>query len=195
MSIEKLVKAFELEKQILGTEQKKCPLSAIQAAENELGVVFPPTYRYYLEHIHLNTHTPLFGVELTETGELRETSSVFVTYDLRDYEDLPEEYVLVDQDNDFQHVLDTSHLNEAGEAPVLSWHEERVDLVYPDFDGLYLELVDGAIYRYMIHKADKQELSKQEVEAYIQLHGELGFSPEAHPFLKKHWETLIENAR
>ncbi|MGE3727968.1 MAG: SMI1/KNR4 family protein [Candidatus Sericytochromatia bacterium] len=195
MSIEKLIKAFELERQILGVGEKKCPLSAIQAAEKELEMVFPPTYRYYLEHIHLNTQTPIFGVELTETGELKETSSVFVTYDLRNYEDLPDEYVLIDQENDFQHVLDTTQINEAGESPVISWHQEHQRIVYPDFDGFYLERVDGEIYSYMYDKAEEQKLKKEEVQAYIQLHGELGFSATEHRFLKKHWEQLQRKAK
>ncbi|PIQ24351.1 hypothetical protein COW36_24170 [bacterium (Candidatus Blackallbacteria) CG17_big_fil_post_rev_8_21_14_2_50_48_46] len=191
MSIERLIKAFELEKRILGAGDKKCPLSAIQAAEEELEMVFPPTYRYYLEHIHLNTHTPIFGVELTEDGRLKETSSVFVTYDLRNYEDLPDEYVLIGQESDFQHVLDTSQVNEAGESPVISWHEEHQQVVYPDFDCFYLERVDGEIYNAMCDKAEEHKLSKEEVLAYIQLHGDLGLPSAEQRFLRVNWDSLL----
>lgn len=195
MSIERLVKAYELEKRVLGAGERKCPVPAIEAAEKELGVVFPPTYRHYLEHIHLNTKTSIFGVEVDEGGGLKETSSVFVTFDLRDGQDLPENYVLIDQDGDFQHVVDTE-VNEAGESPVLYWWDEDSNsVIYPDFDGFYLERVSGAIYLFMLEKAEEEGLSKTELEAYFQLHSSLGFTDAEHKFLKRHWEILRSKAK
>ncbi|PKL80029.1 MAG: hypothetical protein CVV27_01020 [Candidatus Melainabacteria bacterium HGW-Melainabacteria-1] len=197
MSIERLLKAFELEKRVLGAGKLSCPRQVIEAAERALGVRFPPTYRYYLEHIHLNTSTPILGVSVAQDGGLSKYSGVFLTFDARKYEiPLPPKYVLIDQEHGFQHVIDTTQVNSSQQSPVFSWHAEEFLLKYADFDAFYLERVNGAIYSYMIEKADEDEegLSREEVEAYIQLHHSLGFTETEHEFLRRHWDTLRDQA-
>ena len=202
MSIERLLKAYELEKQILprkfwGKREQTCPISAIKQAEKRLGLFFPPTYRYYLRHIHLNTLTPIFGVEVTSRGTFKDPSSVFATFDLRESEDLPETYVLIDRENDFQHVINSSQVNDTGESPVYAWRNGEEEVVYSDFDGFYLELVNVAIYLEMMRKASftKEGLRKKELDEYIDLHKSLGFTAKEQVSLQGNWDQLRSLAK
>lgn len=197
MSIERLTRVFELERLILGAGTLMCPILAIEEAEKSLGTVFPPTYRYYLKHFHLNTRTEIFGVEITKEGNLNKMSSVFRTFKLRDEQKLPEQFILIDQDYIWQHVIDSTRVDEAGDSPVLHWSEGEERVVYPDFDGFYLEMVNNAIYSYLMDKADdrNQILTKQEVENYINLHLKLGFTENEDKFLKQNWAELRSTGR
>lgn len=202
MSIERLLKAYELEKQILPRQlstigERKCPIKVIKKVEKILGLIFPPTYRYYLQHIHLNTSTPIFGVEITSRGTLRDPSTVFATFDLRESQGLPNNYVLIDKENDFQHVINTNQINANGESPVYAWRDGEEEVVYADFDTFYLEHVNGVIYHEMMDKASFTEegLRKEDLNNYLQFYQSLGFSEEEHKYLQGNLRQLRARAK
>ncbi|MGE3728209.1 MAG: SMI1/KNR4 family protein [Candidatus Sericytochromatia bacterium] len=201
MSIEGLLKAFELERKILGIGEKKCPVEAIVEAETLLGVTFPPTYRYFLEYITLNTLTPINGVILLDNGELdaRYSGIIFNTLIYRTDSNfpLPQDSILVDHEApEFMHILDTTQVDQNGDCKVICWLGDiYFDSDYPDLDGLYLQLVNGAIYSSMMEKSRSALLLKQEVNDYIGFYKSLGYTGDESRFLKKHWETLLQSAQ
>ena len=112
MSIAGLRKAYELERKILGIGDQKCPIEMIHAAERYLGVIFPPTYCYFLEHISLNTETVLLGLRHTEP-EIRVSDQPVVSLTQTSREDpqfpLPQQYILIDEEApDFVHIPDSN---------------------------------------------------------------------------------------
>jgi len=199
MSIERLIKAFELEKKILGIVEKKYEKSLIEQAEQILDVKFPPTYRYYLEHIHWATKTPIHGVEGNlETGLSPHCTLISETLRERSKKvPLPDKHIFIENDGpDTWYILNTLRVNENGECPVICWlGGTYFDSPYADFDGLYLELVNGAIYDMMMDKAEEEELTRQEVEDYIEFYKSLGFTGEEYKFLQQNWAALLEEAQ
>ena len=125
MSIAGLLKAYELERKNLGIGEQKCSLRVIAAAERYLGVVFPPTYRYFLEHISLNSKADLLGLRLYEP-ELAISDQPVVSLTQTYREDpsfpLPQQYILIDDEApDFMHILDTTQVDQQGECKVICW--------------------------------------------------------------------------
>lgn len=190
MSIERLMNAFELERRLLGAGELKCPLSAIVDAEKTFGLVFPPVYRHYLEHIHPNTETVVFGVKPDENGSMHRHSTVGATYEMRLRHNLPDGFVCVDLDYIWQHVLDCGSVNAAGETPVINWHRKGHRVAFPDFSTFYLERVDAVIYDRMLDKAETEGLSRKSLDAYFALHRALGFTNTEYKGLEEHWADL-----
>ena len=201
MSIDLLLKAFELERKILGIGDKKCPIQAIEQAEEALGVSFPPAYRFFLEYITLNTLTPINGVILLDDENLDAKYSGIIFNTLLDRKDsnfpLPHDCILVDHEApEFMHILDTTQADQKGECKVICWLGDiYFDSDYSDLDGLYLELVNGVIYSSMMEKSRSAVLLKQEVNDYIDFYKSLGYKGDESRFLKNHWETLLQSAQ
>ena len=173
MSIERLIKAYALEKKYLDlvAEEMTCPVSVIDEAEVFLEVKFPPTYRYFLEHIYLNSNTceMIWGIDHRNNKLYRDSFLIMCTLDARrdPARILPPQYIVVEEGDslDFSYVLDTTRVNEKGECPVISWgigEELGGDFedAYPDFDRVYLEILVGYYWEKVYDSKDRIEAQK-----------------------------------
>ena len=125
----------------------------IAAAENELGVTFPPSYRRFLAiygavacrgfliaglfQDEPNDQPPLWLNVLRYTGQLRRSSRGLI----------PRAYVaLSDDGGDYKFYLDTSRVNDAGECPVVVLGPGADDLrVADDFVDFVVKSAEESI--------------------------------------------------
>ncbi|PLR86564.1 SMI1/KNR4 family protein [Bacillus canaveralius] len=84
--------------------------------EDELGVVFPESYKWFLKSYGSGG---LFGVEILCCGKSQIPSVISNTERFRKL-GLPEEYVVIENCEEFVYCLDTSFISN-NECPIISW--------------------------------------------------------------------------
>lgn len=123
----------------------------IEAAEEALGVTFPPTYRRFVAELGTGYVGPrkLYGVTAESVHNPDVRGGIWYTLDQRERYGFPEHLVIVgDTGMGEFYVLDTSQPDPLGEFPVVIWfaggspedHQAR-DTVAPDFGSYLWEIV------------------------------------------------------
>lgn len=171
MSIERIQKIFELEQKYLKVGNDRLAPEAIQQAEAYLELKFPPSYRYYLEFVGRNTAIEVIeNVVADKSGQLLPQNSSLIEKTMLarayDYEPLPHQYILIENDMEYWHVMDTTQVNKFGNSPVISWWGDTYDQIYPDFDLFYLELFIG-LYAYRLKKRTKNLAGEEDLPFYL----------------------------
>lgn len=121
-----------------------CTPEMITAAENDLGLKFPPSYRRLLEELGTCDigGTAFLGVYQTKAGGERLWGSSCETLDARGRWGMPHSLIAVEYDGmGGTVVLDSSQPDSDGEYPVLVWDVEAgargtMEVLAPDF-GTY----------------------------------------------------------
>jgi cell wall assembly regulator SMI1 len=125
----------------------------IQAAENALGVQFPPTYRAFLERLGAGSirGREVYGVIDADFQESTIPDGIWLTLRERRDDDLPKSLVIVHSTGDGDYVaIDTSKRTAESENPMVLWHpgvstrDEELEEVSDDFGQFFLELVREA---------------------------------------------------
>jgi hypothetical protein len=96
----------------------------IMRAESELGIEFPPSYRYFVSELGSCEcdGVELEGVNRTPLGGDRLPGTVSATLDLRDDHRFPADLLVIEYDGMGGIIsLDSSEANEDGEYAVLAW--------------------------------------------------------------------------
>ncbi|MWC30015.1 SMI1/KNR4 family protein [Paenibacillus sp. MMS18-CY102] len=88
----------------------------ITKVENELNVVFPRSYKWFLKNYGSGG---LFGVDILGCGKSAIPSVVSNTERLRNL-GLPSEYIVIEDCDEFFYCLDTGNLLD-GECSIISW--------------------------------------------------------------------------
>lgn len=131
--------------------------NSIKAAERRLGVVFPPSYRRYVERYGSADVGPEEFFGLTNSIGSGPPDVVWCTLHERQY-GLPHSLIVVqDRGEDVIFCLDTAQTGEDGEAPVIAWtsglptsHQDR-RIVFPTFAALVI----ARVHRWLARQSDK----------------------------------------
>jgi cell wall assembly regulator SMI1 len=125
----------------------------IQAAENALGVQFPPTYRTFLERLGAGSirGREVYGVIDADFQESTIPDGIWLTLSERQDSELPKSLVIVHSTGDGDYVaIDTSKRTAESENPMVLWHpgvsttDDELEEVSDDFGQFFLELVREA---------------------------------------------------
>jgi cell wall assembly regulator SMI1 len=115
----------------------------ISAAEEYLGVEFPPTYREFVASVGCGSFAgrEIYGITPSGVDAKAIPSVIFATMDERRH-GLPPQFILIeDPGGEEEYVLDTQDLGPNGEAPVKVWtlgsDPANLEVVADDF-GYYL---------------------------------------------------------
>jgi antitoxin YobK len=122
----------------------------IQAAEDALGVQFPPTYRAFLERLGAGSirGREVYGVIDADFQESTIPDGIWLTLREREDGELPKSLVIVHSTGDGDYVaIDTSKRTADSENPMVLWHpgvstrDEELEEVSNDFGQFFLEFV------------------------------------------------------
>lgn len=125
-----------------------CTPEMLQAAEEELGVDFPPSFRRLVGEFGTwdNAGLEFLGVYQTLAMGNELLGSVRATRDARASLGLPASMIEVMEDDLGLVVLDTVALDEDGEAPVLSWTPDgRAERLGDNFGDYALAVCEAAV--------------------------------------------------
>ncbi|MCX7568634.1 SMI1/KNR4 family protein [Tumebacillus sp. DT12] len=92
------------------------PDEHIKSIEEELGVRFPESYKWFLRNFGSGG---LFGVDILGCGKSTIPSVISYTERLRQY-GLPEAFIVIEDCDEFYYCLDTRDFSDT-ECPVISW--------------------------------------------------------------------------
>jgi len=91
----------------------------VREAETKLGVLFPKSYRQFLERYGCGCFgREIYGVTASNTGV---PSAVWYTLKIRQEGFIPDWMVIICAEDEFVFCLDTSTISEKGECKVVSW--------------------------------------------------------------------------
>ncbi|WP_329320451.1 SMI1/KNR4 family protein [Streptomyces sp. NBC_01262] len=133
-----------------------CDAETLAAAEQELGVAFPPSYRRLIEEFGTwdIAGEEFLGVYRTPAMGQRLLGSVTETLDARNRYGMPSSLIAVMFDGmGGLVVLDASERGRDGEHPVLVWHpgsmgDETMERLGEDFSSFALDLCQRAVTRW-----------------------------------------------
>jgi hypothetical protein len=122
--------------------------ATIAAAENALGIRFPPSYREFVKRVGFCAIGPreLYGITRSGLDATSVPSVIFATRSEREAGGLPPELLLIEESGGGEmYVLDTRAANSDGEAPVKMWtpafHDARdLETLAPDFGAYVLDM-------------------------------------------------------
>jgi hypothetical protein len=133
-----------------------CDAGTIAAAESDLGVAFPPSYRRLIEEFGTwdIAGEEFLGVYQTPAMGLKLLGSVTETLDARSQYGMPSDLIVVMFDGmGGLIVLDSSRVDREGEYPVLVWNpgvvdRESMERLGDDFGSFAFALCQRAITRW-----------------------------------------------
>ena len=154
MSVQNLKQAFKLIEDNLDKGYIVGPIEEklIFKAEQILNIKFPPSYRYFLKNYSCSGFNGLeIGGIINENFEnhgIRD--AVGITIDGINSKEIPSHFFYISDTGDgFYYYLDSSHVNEEGEYPVVIWaygmDENKKEKVAEDFGEFLLEQVQQAL--------------------------------------------------
>ncbi|AZM46617.1 hypothetical protein DMB38_13070 [Streptomyces sp. WAC 06738] len=133
-----------------------CDAGRMAAAENDLGVVFPPSYRRLIEEFGTwdIAGEEFLGVYQTPAMGQKLLGSVAETLDARSQYGMPSDLIVAMFDGmGGLVVLDSSQVNQEGEYPVLVWNpgvvdRESLERLGDDFGSFAFALCQRAVTRW-----------------------------------------------
>lgn len=133
-----------------------CDAGTMAAAESDLGVAFPPSYRRLIEEFGTwdIAGEEFLGVYQTPAMGLKLLGSVTETLDARSQYGMPSDLIVVMFDGmGGLIVLDSSRVDREGEYPVLVWNpgvvdRESMERLGDDFGSFAFALCQRAITRW-----------------------------------------------
>ncbi|MCZ7416996.1 MULTISPECIES: SMI1/KNR4 family protein [unclassified Streptomyces] len=133
-----------------------CDAGTMAAAESDLGVAFPPSYRRLIEEFGTwdITGEEFLGVYQTLAMGQKLLGSVAETLDARSQYGMPSDLIVVMFDGmGGLVVLDSSQVNQEGEYPVLVWNpgvvdRESMERLGDDFGSFAFALCQRAVTRW-----------------------------------------------
>ncbi len=128
------------------------PFEEVWVAESALGVIFPDSYRDFLQRYGAGTFggQPVYGLGVPDDDL---PSVVFATNSLREQDDFfPGDLVVIQDTGEGDLLcLATSRMNENNECPVVQWipemsfEEQMFEMVNKTFAGFLLRIVKHAV--------------------------------------------------
>lgn len=148
MSMNDLHKAIRLvKKKGSGDFEGSKPLTLVQSAEKRLGAKFPPTYREFLLRLGCGDigGREFYGIINENFDNSSIPNAIWLTLDERKISNLDPKLILISDSLEGYYALDTSHINESGECPVVDWipnvPKTELEIVAPDFGKFFLDLI------------------------------------------------------
>lgn len=125
--------------------------SLVAAAEDALGLRFPPSYRRFVRELGAGSvgSREFYGVTTNNFTDSSVPNAVWVTLDERSRFDLPGTLVIIgDTGTGEYYALDTAQRDSADESPVVTWsaaqsqENDVLEIVSLDFGAFFLRAVE-----------------------------------------------------
>lgn len=130
------------------------PDALVAAAEQALGVDFPPSYRAFVKELGAGgaAAREFYGITSDNFTTATIPNGIWLTLQERQDSGLPDHLIVVFDDGDGSYLaLDTSRRDDSGENPVVEWIPgasgpgDDLDEVAPDFGALFRERVQEGL--------------------------------------------------
>ncbi len=131
-------------------EEPKSP-ALVQAAEQRLGVTFPPTYKEFLLQLGCGdiAGVEFYGLIDDNFDQSSVPNGIWLTLNVRAQSNLDLALILIEESMEGYYAIDTSRRDAAGECPVVDWiptvPTSQLEMIASDFGTFFFEEVKFAL--------------------------------------------------